>query len=140
MNRTARLVALAATAALALTALVAVAPAQAATPTTAAAKVIKDLPATVKLAPGESVKVRLSTNLTTGYSWSTKVTGDKSAVTVSKGVYKQPANTDGMVGVPGMTTWTITAKSGGTAMVTFLATPPGGGKPSKDGVLTAIVK
>lgn len=142
MTRPARLVAIAATAALAVAGLAWVAPAQASTSAIAGAAVIKTLPATVRLAPGESVKVRLSTNLTTGYSWSAKVSGDKSAITVSKGVYTAPTSTGAgsLVGAPGKTTWTITAKSGGTAKVTFLATPPGGGKPDNDGVVTVIVK
>ena len=96
------------------------------------------LPGQVRLLPGESVRVRLSTNLTTGYSWAPKVTGAPSAVTVSKGVYTAP-NTD-LVGAPGRTVWTITARGTGTAVVKFMATPPGGGTPVNDGYLTLIVQ
>ena len=92
----------------------------------------------MRLLPGEAVRVRLSTNLTTGYSWAAKVTGDRSAVTVSKGVYTAP-NTD-LVGAPGRTVWTITARDTGTAVVKFMATPPGGGAPVNDGSLTLIVQ
>ena len=61
-------------------------------------------------------------------------------MTVSKGVYTAPHTATGIVGAPGTTVWTITAKSAGKAKVAFLATPPGGGKPSDDGVLTVIVQ
>ena len=137
-NRAARLVALSTAALIALTAMV-VAPPAGATPTKKNVTLtITVLPGQVRLMPGESVKVRLSTNLTTGYSWSTKVTGDKSAITVSDGVYKAP--TSSLVGAPGTTTWTITAKSAGTAIVKFLATPPGSGAATSDGALTVIVQ
>lgn len=113
-----------------------------AAPSNAAKKptlVVTELPAQVRLIPGESIVLTLSTNRTTGYSWSTKVTGDKEAIKVGEGIYQAPASPDGMVGVPGTTLWSITAKSVGTAKVKILATPPGGGDPSSDGVLTIIV-
>ena len=110
-------------------------------PATAANKevtlVVTQLPAQVRLIPGESINVTLSTNATTGYTWSTKVTGDKSAVKVGKGKYTAPVET-GMVGVPGTTTWRITATSAGKAVVNVIATSPGGQK-SSDGKLTVIV-
>lgn len=110
-------------------------------PATAANKevtlVVTQLPAQVRLIPGESINVTLSTNATTGYTWSTKVTGDKSAVKVGKGKYTAPAET-GMVGVPGTTTWRITAVSAGKVVVNVIATSPGGQK-SSDGKLTVIV-
>lgn len=113
-----------------------------AAPSNAAKKptlVVTKLPAQVRLIPGESIVLTLSTNRTTGYSWSTKVTGDEKAIKVGEGIYQAPASPDGMVGVPGTTLWSITAKSVGTAKVKILATPPGGGDPSSDGVLTIIV-
>jgi len=122
---------------LAITAAVSVtasAPASAADPTV----VVTQLPAQVRLIPGESVILSLSTNRTTGYSWSTRVRGDRSAVTVSKGAYQAPASTNGMVGVPGTTVWSITAEKVGTAKVTVVTTSPGGERGS-DGVLTIIV-
>lgn len=100
--------------------------------------VVTQLPAQVRLIPGESVLLSLSTNRTTGYSWSTQVRGDKKAVSVSKGAYQAPAPANGMVGVPGTTVWTITADTVGTARVKVVTTSPGGDKGS-DGVLTIIV-
>lgn len=123
-------------------ALVAAASIAMAAPSNAANKptlVVTELPAQVRLIPGESIVLSLTTNRTTGYSWSTKVSGDKKAIKVGEGIYQAPASPDGMVGVPGTTLWTITAKSVGTAKVKVLATPPGGGDPSSDGVLTIIV-
>lgn len=117
-----------------LVSLAAAVPASAADPTV----VVTQLPAQVRLIPGETVRLSLSTNLTTGYTWSTRVRGDRRAVSVSKGAYQAPANTNGMVGVPGTTTWTITADAVGTARVTVVTRSPGGERGS-DGVLTVIV-
>jgi predicted secreted protein len=134
------LVAVAAVIVTAMTALGAT-PAQAAAPAKKNITLtVTELPAQVRLVVGEAVNVRLSTNVTTGYSWSTKVVGDTSAVAVSKGVYAAPASDSGIVGAPGTTTWTVTAKAKGTAVVKFYATPPGGGKKTLDGSLTVIVK
>jgi len=110
-------------------------------PATAAKKditlVVTELPAQVRLIPGESIMLSLSTNATTGFTWNTNVTGKKKAVKVFQGVYAAPAET-GMVGVPGITNWQITAKSVGKAVVTVVATSPGGEK-STVGKLTVIV-
>lgn len=121
-------------AAAALVSVTAIPPASAADPTV----VVTQLPAQVRLIPGETVLLSLSTNRTTGYTWSTRVRGDRSAVSVSKGAYQAPANTNGMVGVPGTTVWTITADKTGTAKVNVVTTSPGGERGS-DGVLTVIV-
>jgi predicted secreted protein len=99
---------------------------------------VTGLPAQVRLVPGESVDVRLSTNVTTGYAWSTKVVGKKEAVTVAEGLYAAPGT--GLMGAPGSTTWTVTAKAKGTAEVKFLKTPPGGSTKQSDGSLTVIVR
>ena len=131
----ARLSALAAAVALASTAL-AVAPAQAKPVNNTVTITI--LPAQVRLIPGESATVRLQTNLTTGYTWSTRVRGDRNAVSVSKGAYQAPAATNGMVGVPGTTVWSITAEKPGVARVNVVTRSPGGDRGS-DGVLTVIV-
>lgn len=117
-----------------LLAAMSVAPASAADPTV----VVTQLPAQVRLIPGESVLLSLSTNRTTGYTWSTRVRGDRSAVSVSKGAYQAPAATNGMVGVPGTTVWSITAEKVGTARVNVVTRSPGGAQGS-DGVLTIIV-
>jgi predicted secreted protein len=99
--------------------------------------VVTQLPAQVRLIPGESISLSLSTNATTGYTWDTKVSGDKKSVKVFQGVYAAPEAT-GMVGVPGTTIWQITAKSVGKAVVTVVTTSPGGTK-SNVGKLTVIV-
>jgi len=99
--------------------------------------VVTQLPAQVRLIPGESIALSLSTNATTGYTWDTKVTGKTTSVKVKQGVYAAPAAT-GMVGVPGTTLWRITAKSVGKAVVTVVTTSPGGAK-SNVGKLTVIV-
>ena len=99
--------------------------------------VVTQLPAQVRLIPGESISLSLSTNATTGYTWDTKVSGDKKSVKVFQGVYAAPEAT-GMVGVPGTTIWQITAKSVGKAVVTVVTTSPGGQK-SNVGKLTVIV-
>lgn len=100
--------------------------------------VVTQLPAQVRLIPGETVLLSLSTNLTTGYTWSTRVRGDRNAVSVSKGAYQAPAATNGMVGVPGTTVWSITAEKPGVARVNVVTRSPGGDRGS-DGVLTVIV-
>jgi predicted secreted protein len=99
--------------------------------------VVTQLPAQVRLIPGESIALSLSTNATTGYTWDTKISGDTKSVKVFQGVYAAPEAT-GMVGVPGTTIWQITAKSVGKAVVTVVTTSPGGQK-SNVGKLTVIV-
>lgn len=89
--------------------------------------VVTQLPAQVRLVPGESITLTLSTNRTTGYTWSAKVGGKVKSVKVSDGRYTAPQSPEGMVGVPGTTTWTIDAIRPGTATVTIRSTPPGGG-------------
>ena len=81
--------------------------------------VVTQLPSQVRLVPGESIALSLSTNATTGYTWDTKVSGDSKSVKVYQGIYAAPAAT-GMVGVPGTTVWQITAKSVGKAVVTVV--------------------
>jgi predicted secreted protein len=97
------------------------------------------LPAQLRLVPGESATVRLQTNLTTGYSWSYRVVGDRNAVRV---VQNSPAElpAGSLIGAPTTTDWVVTATSRGTAVVRFLTTPPGGGKASSVGSLTVIVR
>lgn len=116
-------------------------PASATNSTSAASKgitlVVTQLPAQVRLIPGESIVLSLSTNATTGFTWDTKVSGNKKSVKVFQGVYAAPEAT-GMVGVPGTTIWQITAKSVGKAVVTIVTTSPGG-KKSNVGKLTVIV-
>jgi len=132
----ARVSALAAAVALASTAL-AVVPAQAKPVDNTVTITI--LPAQVRLIPGESATVRLETNITTGYTWSYRVVGRKTAVKVEQ---KQPAPpaADALIGAPTTTDWVVTAVSRGTAVVKILSTPPGGTTPSVVGSLTVIVR
>jgi predicted secreted protein len=101
-----------------------------------------ELPAQVRLVPGESIQITLSTNRTTGYSWSADggccTKDDKLIAKVSKGVYKAPDNTNGMVGVPGTTTWTVTAKRVGTTDIEIITTPPGAENTMSDEVVGTL--
>ena len=122
-------------------------PASAAAPTKAdKTLIVRDLPAQVRLVPGERVRITLSTNLTTGYSWKADggccTADDRPIARVSKGVYRAPTNTGGMVGVPGTTTWTVTAVRQGKTTITVVTSPPGAENTMNDetvGVLTLIV-
>ena len=86
---------------------------------------VTELPAQVRLIPGEAIELTLETNLTTGYTWKATKSGKKKAVKLSKGSYTPPNTT--LVGAPGLTTWTITAVKPGTVDINIAATPPGGG-------------
>lgn len=97
---------------------------------------VTQLPAQVRLVPGESIDLSLSTNRTTGYSWKARVRGDRNAINLGRGKFTEPV-TD-LVGAPGITTWRITADQPGRAIVRILATPPGGGDPTVS-TLTVIV-
>jgi predicted secreted protein len=103
--------------------------------------VVRDLPAQVRLVPGESVQLILSTNRTTGYTWLAQGQ-NRNIVRVSKGVYTAPAATNGMVGVAGTTTWTIRALRTGSTSVTIVTRPPGAQNTMSDetvGTLSIIV-
>jgi predicted secreted protein len=123
-----------ATAAVALTALIAMPPSA-----SAGSASFVTVPGKVTIGVGESVKVKLSTNPSTGYSWTTTIRGNTSAITMTKGKYKPPADT-GMVGVPGVTVWTITGKAAGKAVITFSEMPPGGGPAASADKLTVTVR
>lgn len=84
------------------------------------------LPTQVQIKDGVAILLSQDTNTTTGYSWSIKVSGDKSAVKVYAGEYEAPA-ADGAVGVAGTTIWYIKARAPGQAVLKLVATPPGGG-------------
>lgn len=91
--------------------------------------IVRDLPAQVRLVPGERVKIVLETNRTTGYTWEASGgccnADDKAIARVSKGKYTAPENTGGMVGVPGSTTWVVTAVRPGTTEIVVTTRPPG---------------
>lgn len=91
--------------------------------------IVRDLPAQVRLVPGEKVRIILQTNLTTGYTWKADggcctASGAKIA-RVSEGRYKAPTNTGGMVGVAGTTTWVVTALRPGRTDIQVITSPPG---------------
>ena len=117
--------------------LLATGPALAATPNPTL--VVTQLPAQVRLVPGERIDLALSTNRTTGYTWSAKVSGDRSAVKVGPGVFVAPPET-GMVGVPGTTTWSVKAAAPGKAVVSIVATPPGGGVGTTQKLTVIVMK
>lgn len=124
--------------------LVAAVPATAAVPAKDHTLIVRDLPAQVRLIPGEKVKVRLQTNVTTGYSFLAEGGKNSSGATVvrvpEKGSYAAP--TGGLVGAPGETTWTLTAVKAGKTTVTFVTRPPGAQNTMQDedlGTLTVIV-
>ncbi len=135
-TRRGRILALAAALGMALTALVMAAPAQAKPIDNTVTLTI--LPAQLRLTPGESATIRLSTNYTTGYSWSDKVTGKKKAVSVLQ-KDPAPAADNGLIGASTTTDWVVTAKSKGTATVTILTSPPGSSDTSVVGTLKVIV-
>ena len=108
--------------------------------------IVRDLPAQVRLVPGERVRIVLSTNRTTGYTWKAEggccTKNDKFIARVSKGVYRAPENTNGMVGVPGTTTWTVVALRPGTTDIEIVTSPPGADNTMNDetvGTLKVIV-
>lgn len=108
--------------------------------------IVRDLPAQVRLVPGERVRIVLSTNRTTGYTWKAEggccTKDDKNIARVSKGVYRAPDSTNGMVGVPGTTTWTVVALRPGTTQIQIVTSPPGAENTMNDetvGTLTVIV-
>ncbi|MFM7146791.1 MAG: protease inhibitor I42 family protein [Actinomycetales bacterium] len=124
--------------------------AMAATPLATAAQsktlIVRDLPAQVRLVPGERVQLILSTNRTTGYTWVAQGgccdSQNRPIVRVSRGVYTAPAASNGMVGVAGTTTWTIRALRAGSTTVTVVTRPPGAQNTMSDeevGTLSIIV-
>jgi predicted secreted protein len=92
-------------------------------------RVVQELPAKVRLIPGEKVRITLPTNVTTGYTWIANggccTKNNKRIARISQGRYTAPANPEGLVGAPGETTWTITALRAGTTTVTIVTRPPG---------------
>ena len=62
---------------------------------------------TITVKPGETIKVLLDENPTTGYSWAFNVT---SGLTIAKDTYHEPAS--GLIGAGGVHEWQI--KSSGT--------------------------
>lgn len=94
----------------------------------------------VRLTPGERVKISLETNRTTGYSYIATggccADGDLDVATVSKGRYQAPV-TD-LVGAPGTTTWTVTARRPGTTDIVVVQRPPGAKNTMQDEQIALI--
>ncbi len=142
-----RIAALLVTAVLAATVAATASPALAAAPAKGKVTlIVETLPAQVRLIPGEKIQIKLTTNRTTGYSWHASggccTSNDKPIALISKGVYTAPDNTNGMVGVPGTTTWTVTAKRVGTTTIQIVTRPPGAQNTMQDetvGTLKLIV-
>jgi predicted secreted protein len=108
--------------------------------------IVRDLPAQVRLVPGERVKITLTTNITTGYTWTADggccTASGAMVANVSDGRYRAPASTNGMVGVPGTTTWVVTALRPGKTSIEIITAPPGAQNTMNDetvGTLTLIV-
>ncbi len=108
--------------------------------------IVRDLPAQVRLVPGEQVRIILQTNLTTGYTWKADggccTASGAPIARVSNGRYKPPASTNGMVGVPGTTTWVVTALRPGRTSIQIITSPPGAENTMNDetvGTLRLIV-
>lgn len=135
-SRRGRITALAAAFGLALSALLMTAPAQAKPVDNTVTLTI--LPAQLRLMPGESATIQLSTNYTTGYSWTYRVTGKKKSVSVLQREPAAPAD-NALIGAPTTTDWVVTAKRKGTATVTILTSPPGSDETSIVGTLKVIV-
>ncbi len=100
--------------------------------------VVLRVPTQVWITDGEAILLVQDTNKTTGYSWTVKVTGDKSAVKVDAGQYETPETT-GIVGVGGTTTWYIKALAPGQAVLSLIATPPGGGSPTTKKLIITVM-
>lgn len=108
--------------------------------------IVRDLPAQVRLVPGEKVRITLTTNLTTGYTFKADggccTSDDQPIARVSKGVYQAPSSSTGIVGAAGTTTWVVKALRPGTTQIQVITSPPGAENTMNDetvGVLTLIV-
>ena len=93
------------------------APLTAATDTKEFALGDKDSGKTLELRVGDSVKLVLDTNPTTGFSWTKIDKVDSSILKLEKNEYKQNANPGRMVGVGGKTTIVYRAVKAGTAKI-----------------------
>ena len=54
------------------------------------------------------------------------------------GTYAAPDNPDGMVGVPGTTTWTVTAKRPGKTSIVIATRPPGARGTGQDETIATV--
>lgn len=89
--------------------------------------IVRDLGVTVRLVPGERMRIVVPTNRTTGYTWLAEggccTASNQPIARVSKGVYTAP--TTDLMGAPGTTTWTVTALRPGTTTIEIITRPPG---------------
>ena len=77
----------------------------------------KDSGKTIEIHVGDSVKLVLEANPTTGFSWEKTDKVDKSILKLESNDYRQNANPAGMVGVGGRTTIVYRAVKAGTAKI-----------------------
>lgn len=72
----------------------------------------------IKIKQGNTITLNISENLSTGYFWSTESQKDCS-ISINDGDYIQSEVPDGMVGVGGTRTYTVSGKNKGSCMVEF---------------------
>ena len=84
----------------------------------------KDTGKTLEVHVGDSVKLVLETNPTTGFSWNKIEDVDKSILKLEKNDYKQNANPGRLVGVGGNTTIVYRAIKAGTAKIDLVYMQP----------------
>ncbi len=77
---------------------------------------------TVNARVGVRFSIRLASNATTGYNWSTRY--DKARLTLLGSRYISPVNTNGKVGVPGEQEFTFRPLKKGTTTITFAYARP----------------
>lgn len=82
----------------------------------------KDNGVTVTVSKGDTIRLKLNENPSTGYHWVMKF---GHGLKVISSEYKQRANTQGLVGAGGTHTWTIEAIGSGNQTVSGVYTPPG---------------
>jgi inhibitor of cysteine peptidase len=74
---------------------------------------------TITVRPGETIKVLLDENPTTGYSWAFNVT---SGLTIAKDTYHEPAS--GLMGAGGVHEWQIRATGTGSQQISAVYKRP----------------
>lgn len=86
--------------------------------------VVTQLPASVNAVVGQSITVTLTSNASTGYSWSAYWTGNDGIVSVDGPSYSPPPSASAMPGAPGTATTVIRGLKPGTQVVSFTYSRP----------------
>lgn len=81
----------------------------------------------VKIRQGNSIKVKMEENASTGYTWKTQSDKD-CAVSLDQGSFEQGGSGEDMVGVPGTKVFEIKGNQTGTCLVEFQQYAPGDDK------------